>query len=293
MIKILVTGANGQVGQELQVLAQNPAYKAYDFTFANREILPLDNLEKIASFFKDNKFNFCINAAAYTAVDKAESDSDLAYLINSTAVGILAKACHEHGVKLVHISSDYVYHNNENMPMLESAPIEAKGVYAKSKAAGEKEALQYKNVIVIRTSWVYSSFGNNFVKTMLRLGKERPNLNVVFDQIGTPTYAADLAKAMLEIIHQWHNNLAAANAFEQQIYNYSNEGVLSWYDFALSIFELENIPCKVQAIRSAQYPVPAPRPSFSVMDKNKIKTTFALEIPYWKTSLKTCLDLLK
>ena len=293
MIKILVTGSNGQLGQELQVLAASPAYANYNFTFANRQLLPLHDSYQMQFFFDANDFDFCINAAAYTAVDKAESESDLAYLINEKAVDFLANICHKKNIKLVHISSDYVYHNTDNMPILESAKINAQGVYAASKAAGEKKALQFGNAIVLRTSWVYSSFGNNFVKTMLRLGKERQHLNVVYDQIGTPTYAADLAKVILDIIEKWQNKSVDNKAFDKEIYNFSNEGVLSWYDFAQTIFELENIACEVAPIRSNQYPTPAARPSFSVMDKNKIKSTFDIQIPYWKESLKKCLSLLK
>lgn len=313
MIRILVTGATGQVGQELQALAaaqyskeiqgENAKFVAkFEYIFANRSDLALDNIESIKNYFANPDFavDYCINCAAYTAVDKAETEQSSAFATNSDGVGVLAEECEKKGIKLLHISTDYAYHNGQNTPLCEDDATTPKGVYAASKLAGEKKALAAcKNTIIVRTSWVYSSFGGNFVKTMLRLSEQRPALNVVFDQIGAPTYAADLAKALLDIIacieSQKDNSKSDENttfAPFGQVYNYSNEGVTSWYDFARAIFALKNRACEVSPIRSSQYPTPAARPSFSLMDKSKIRQTFGLQIPHWLDSLERCLQLL-
>ena len=309
MIRILVTGATGQVGQELQALAaaqyskeiqgKNGHFLAeFAYIFANRSDLALDNIESIKSYFSNPDFttDYCINCAAYTAVDKAESEQTSAFAANSEGVGVLAKECEKKGIKLLHISTDYAYHNGQNTPLCEDDATTPKGVYAASKLEVEKKALAAcKNTIIVRTSWVYSSFGGNFVKTMLRLSEQRPALNVVFDQIGAPTYAADLAKALLDIIaciESQKNNENSTFAPFGQVYNYSNEGVTSWYDFARAIFALKNRACQVSPIRSSQYPTPAARPSFSLMDKSKIRHSFGLQIPHWLDSLRVCLQLL-
>lgn len=284
--KVLVTGANGQLGSEIQVFSD--LYPQYDFTFANRDTLDLSNLCKLEDYFDDKAFDVIINCAAYTAVDKAESDEDLANTINNRVVSLLAKISKKKSVSLIHVSTDYVFDGKNYRPYIETDVTSPQGVYGRSKCDGENAILSEgpKNTIIIRTSWVYSTFGNNFVKTMLRLGKERDSLGVIFDQVGSPTYAGDLAKVILEIIPQLKNEAP-------EIYHYSNEGVASWYDFAQTIFELSNIQCKVNPIETKEYPTPATRPHYSLLNKTKIKQLFSLEIPYWKDSLKTCLKTLK
>lgn len=286
---ILVTGAKGQLGQELQFLEQQ--YAQYDFFFADRNTLDITNKRSIEELFSKYNFDFCINCAAYTAVDTAESEQEIATLVNKVAVENLAKSCAAHNTRLIHISSDYVYHSeNINRPYQETDVTIPQGVYAKTKLAGDLIALaSSENAIVIRTSWVYSSYGNNFVKTMLRLSEKLDKLNVIFDQIGTPTYARDLAKAILDIIVKIREtNLKNYGG----IYHYSNEGVTSWYDFAIAIFRLKNKAVLVKPIETKDYPTAAKRPHFSLMNKTKIKTTFDLEIPNWERSLKNCLELL-
>lgn len=279
---ILVTGANGQVGQELQALQTDfPDLKVY---FAKRETLDITgDFSSIKKDFPNVKY--IVNAAAYTAVDKAESEAHLAKAINETAVKNLAQYAAKNNIQLIHISSDYVYHTELNRPYIETDVCAPKGIYAQTKLAGDLAALEVNPcAIILRTSWVYSRFGNNFVKTMLRLGKERAQLNVVFDQIGTPTNAADLATAILNIIVQLEAGKKASGVF-----HYSNEGVTSWYDFAKAIFELSNIDCQVFPIESKDYPTPAPRPHFSVLNKQKIKAIFGLEVPHWRERLSGCL----
>ncbi|BDS12558.1 dTDP-4-dehydrorhamnose reductase [Aureispira anguillae] len=283
-MKILVTGANGQVGSELQALATQ--YPIFSFVFVDKDQLDICDAALVAAFFEQTAFDYCINCAAYTAVDKAESDEAMAELINVAGSKNLALACQKHQVRFVQISTDYVYHNSQNTPFKEEDLTSPQSVYGKTKLAGEIVALDNNpETLVIRTSWVYSSFGNNFVKTMLRLGRDRDQLTVIFDQIGSPTYARDLAKAILDIIQQQPSNFRG-------IYHYSNEGVCSWYDFATAIFELEAVDCSVSPIETKDYPTPAQRPPFSLLNKHKIKDTFGLQIPYWRDSLKDCLALL-
>jgi dTDP-4-dehydrorhamnose reductase len=286
---ILVTGSNGQVGQELQFLAsQFPNFK---FLFANREILDISNNTSIEKLFEENNFTYCINCAAYTAVDKAEEEQDLARKINTEAVENLAKACQKFGTQFIHISTDYVYHSETiNRPYREDDTTNPQCVYAATKLEGDLIAIRIlKNAIVLRTSWVYSSFGNNFVKTMIRLGRKLDNLRVIYDQIGTPTYARDLAFGILKIITKIENKEVENYG---GIYHFSNEGVTSWYDFALAIFEEKEIEIAVAPIETKDYPTPAKRPHFSLMNKEKVRSTFGLEIPHWKTALVNCLDLL-
>ncbi len=280
--KILVTGSNGQLGSELKALSSN--YKDYDFTFVDRTALDLSNLCKMEDFFDTKTFDVIINCAAYTAVDKAENDTESANTVNNKGVNLLSKIAKNKGISLIHISTDYVFDGKNFSPYLETDKINPQSVYGKTKSDGEEAILKVgaKNTIIIRTSWVYSSFGNNFVKTMLRLGKEKDELGVIFDQIGTPTYARDLAKSILDIIANLHNEAP-------EIYHYSNEGVCSWYDFAKTIFELSHIQCKVNPIETSQYPTPAQRPYYSLLNKSKIKKHFKLEIPYWKKSLSDCI----
>lgn len=285
MSKILVTGENGQLGSELKKLCSS--YPQYEFTFVDRNVLDLSNLCKLEDYFDNKAFDAIINCAAYTAVDKAQSESELADTINHRAVSLLAKIAKKKNISLIHISTDYVFNGQNYRPYLETDPTDPQGVYGRTKRDGENAILLAapKNTLIIRTSWVYSGFGANFVKTMLRLGKERDSLGVIFDQVGTPTYARDLAKALLDILPQIKNEIP-------EIYHYSNEGVTSWYDFAQAIFELSNISCNVNAITADEYPLPAPRPHYSLLNKTKIKNNFEISIPYWKDSLKECIDLL-
>ena len=254
------------------------------FFFTDSSTVDITDFKKVKEFIETNKINVIINCAAYTAVDKAEDDEVNADKINHLAVKNLASIAKEKNIKLVHISTDYVFDGENFMPYIESDSVNPQGIYGKTKLEGE-EALQKvnpKNSIIIRTSWVYSSFGNNFVKTMLRLGKERDTLGVIFDQIGSPTYARDLAQAILDILPSINNESV-------EVYHYSNEGVCSWYDFAKAIFELSNIECQVNAIETKEYPTPAKRPHYSLLNKAKIKKEFNLSIPYWRYSLKESL----
>lgn len=282
MSKILVTGKNGQLGSEIKEISSS--YTQHEFTFVDRNTLNLSNLCKLEDYFDDKTFDVIINCAAYTAVDKAESDQELANTINHRAVSLLAKIAKKKNMALIHISTDYVFDGKNYRPYIETDPTDPQGIYGRTKRDGENAILDVspKNTIVIRTSWVYSSFGNNFVKTMLRLGKAQDSLGVIFDQVGTPTYARDLAKVILDILPQLKNEVP-------EIYHYSNEGVTSWYDFAQTIFELSNIQCIINPITTDQYPTPVKRPHYSLLDKSRIKNNFEITIPYWRDSLKECL----
>jgi dTDP-4-dehydrorhamnose reductase len=285
---ILITGAQGQLGNEFRFLAFT--HPMFHFIYTDVADLDITKPKAVLNFFNKNKPNFVINCAAYTAVDKAETDVKLATRINVNGARNLAKACEATGATMIHISTDYVYHNNQNTPFKEGDKVSPKGVYAKTKLRGDLAALKFcKHTLVIRTSWVYGVYGHNFVKTMLRLGKERPELNVVFDQIGTPTNARDLARAILKIAQKVENQEVMMDDVHG-VYHYSNEGVTSWYDFTKAIFEIRGIDCKVNPIESSQYPTPAARPPFSVLNKTQIRLVFGLDIPHWKDSLK---DVLK
>lgn len=285
--KILITGANGQLGQEFAFLAAN--FPHFEFTFLSRDELDITSKTDIDAFFLNKNINYCINCAAYTAVDKAENDIKSAESVNITGVKNLGEACAKLNIPFIHFSTDYVYHNNQNTPFVETDNTNPQSIYGKSKLNGEKQLLAiHPQAMIIRTSWVYSTFGHNFVKTMLRLGKERDELSVVFDQIGSPTYARDLAAVVLQILTKNEEKNLPNNTFSG-IYHYSNEGLCSWYDFALAIFEIAQIKCHVLPIESKAYPTPAKRPPFSVLNKTKIKDTFEIEIPHWRESLKKCL----
>ena len=289
-IKILITGANGQVGRELSFLQAE--FEQFDCTILDRKTFDISNNAHVDAIFAKKNFDYVVNTAAYTAVDKAETEVELAENNNAFAVEYLAKACKKANAVLIHLSTDYVYHGSQNTPFVETDAVNPQSVYAATKLKGEELAMQHcPQTMVIRTSWVYSSVGNNFVKTMLRLGAERPELGIVFDQIGTPTYARDLANAIFEIIEKTGKD-AELKSKMYGVFHYSNEGVTSWYDFAKTIFELENMNLKVNPITSAQFPTPAKRPTFSVLNKTKIKTTFGIEIPYWKDSLVECLGII-
>jgi len=285
---LLITGASGQVGQCFQQLAAQ--YPDFQFIFAGSGELDITNQRDVDRFLRNDKIGWVINCAAYTAVDKAESEPDLAKKVNVIGARNLAEACAARGIPLIHLSTDYVYHNRQNTPFREGDPVSPKGVYARTKLAGDRAVLKAHpgGAMVIRTSWVYSAIGNNFLKTMLRLGAERPALHVVFDQIGTPTYAPDLAEAILTIIQKVEMGEVATDAISG-IWHYSNEGVTSWYDFAQAIFDLRKLPCQVRPIETRDYPTPAQRPPFSVLNKGKIKAAFGLEIPHWRKSLECCL----
>jgi dTDP-4-dehydrorhamnose reductase len=280
-MKILVTGANGQLGRELQVLATS--FPALDFLFFDRAALSIADPDAINTFFARERPAYCINCAAYTAVDKAESEKESAFLINADAVGYLATACRNTGARLIHISTDYVFDGHSATPLKEGDPTGPINTYGASKLEGERQAFRNNPhaTLIIRTSWVYSEFGNNFVRTMIRLMKERPSINVVSDQVGSPTYAADLAAAILHIL--------TAPSFIPGLYHYSNEGRISWYEFALAIRELIGSTCEVNPIPTAQYPTPAKRPRFSLLDKSLISATYHLAIPEWQPSLITCI----
>ena len=284
MRKVLVTGCNGQVGSELQDLSGG--YE-YNFYFTDRDSLDITNKEAIEQFVKNNDIDTIINAAAYTAVDKAEEDEKSADRVNHLAVKYLAEVAKANGIKLIHISTDYVFNGKNYRPYVEDDATMPNGVYGMTKLLGEKamQKVNPANSIIIRTSWVYSSYGANFVKTMLRLGKERDSLGVIFDQVGTPTYARDLAKTILEILPKIQNAKVT-------IYHYSNEGVLSWYDFAKEIMRMAKIACEINPIETKEYPTPATRPHYSLLNKSKIKKEFGIIVPYWKDSLDVCLKLM-
>jgi len=281
--KILVTGANGQLGSELRSLSN--LINQYTWIFKDRQELDLSDLQNLSDKIATISPDILINCAAYTAVDKAESEIELADILNHQAVAIIASWTFANDRKFIHVSTDYVFDGTSSIALNEDAPTSPINVYGKTKLVGENACLiENPNSIIIRTSWVYSSFGANFVKTMSRLMKEKDTLNVVNDQIGSPTYAADLARTILDILN--HSNWQAG------IYNYSNEGEVSWYEFALAIQEIGGFDCKVIGICSSQYLTPAKRPAFSFLDKSKIKATYSLIIPDYKESLRKCMELM-
>jgi len=285
--KILVTAITGQLGREIFELT--PMFEGFNFTFLDRMLLDFSDMEAIKNYFETNQFDVIINTAAYTAVDKAEDDEDLAKLINTDAVKKLAEIAKVNATQLIHISTDYVFDGTNYQPYIESDTTNPLGVYGYTKLCGEHAmlAIDPPNSVILRTSWLYSSFGSNFVKTMLRLGEERDELGVIFDQVGTPTYAKDLAAVILNGIY--HSKFISEGC---EIYHYSNEGVASWYDFAQTIFELSNTSCNVNPIETKDYPTLSKRPYYSVLNKAKIKSKLGISIPYWKDSLKECLKII-
>jgi len=282
----IVIGSNGQLGSEIKALSEG---LPIDFKFYDFPEIDITNRAMLLEIIKNDAPKVIVNCAAYTAVDKAETEKDAAFTVNATGVKNLTEVAEAVGAWLIHVSTDYVFDGTSHLPYVETDSTNPQSVYGETKLQGEKNATSYSKGIVIRTAWLYSTFGNNFVKTMLRLGNERESLNVVFDQIGTPTYAHDLAAAILAVANRVNatNDTALAG-----IYHYSNEGVCSWYDFTHEIFDLEKISCKLSPIESKSYPTPAKRPHFSVLNKQKIKATFGIEVPYWKDSLVECLNKL-
>lgn len=277
MKKILVTGANGQLGSELAVLSSE--YPKYEWIFADREKITLNDLDLLSVQLNKINPDVILNCGAYTAVDKAETEKELAFTINYLAVALIAKYAKKNNAKLIHVSTDYVFDGSSSVALKEDAQTNPINIYGESKRAGEIACLKENaDAIILRTSWVYSKFGNNFVKTMQRLMSERESINVVNDQIGSPTYAADLAVAMIVVIE--------SDNWIPGIYNYSNEGEISWYEFAVAIKELGAYTCNVGGIPSSSYPTPAKRPEFSLLDKKKIKETYNVVVPDYKESLK-------
>ncbi len=285
--KILVTGSTGQLGSEIKALSS--AYPELEFVCPNSTELDICNQALLNDFVKDQGFHGIINCAGYTAVDKAEQNAGIAGLVNAKAVGHLVAVSQRYQLKLIHISTDYVFDGTSNRPYTERMPVCPLGVYGKTKRAGEMEILYSPvNAIIIRTSWLYSTFGSNFVNTMLRLGNERDDLSVVYDQVGSPTYARDLAQVCLEIISK-----QGRIDSKGKLYHYSNEGVASWYDFAQALMDMAHIDCKLKPIESKDYPTAAQRPAYSVLNKAKIKADFGIEIPHWRVSLKECMSIIK
>lgn len=277
MKRILVTGANGQLGNALKVLSVG--FLSFKFIYADIDVLDLVDRDAVFAFVETNKIDYILNCAAYTAVDKAEDDQVLCNLVNHIATKNIGEAATKFDVKVIHVSTDYVFDGTNYKPYEETDSTCPVSVYGRTKLAGEKALFEVcPGAIVIRTSWLYSEFGNNFVKTMLRLGEERDKLYVVYDQIGTPTYAGDLASAILTIVD--------TEAFLPGVYHFSNEGVCSWYDFTIRIHQLAGIACRVYPIETKDYPTKAVRPHYSVLNKSKIKSTYQITIPYWEESLK-------
>ena len=282
-MNVLVTGANGQLGNEMQL--QAAAAPQHRWFFTDIEELNITDREAVTAFVRDNAIHIIVNCAAYTAVDRAESDEERALLLNATAPGYLAAAINARGGRLIHISTDYVFDGTAHTPYTEDTLPCPTSAYGRTKLAGEEAVLAANPAtMIIRTAWLYSPFGNNFVKTMLRLGNERTDIGVVFDQIGTPTSARDLATAIITAIN---------NGIKPGTYHFTNEGVTSWYDFTLAIHRIAGITtCHVRPLHTSEYPVPAPRPHYSVLDKTKIKQTYGIEIPHWEDSLRECLQKL-
>ncbi|WP_313366863.1 dTDP-4-dehydrorhamnose reductase [Sphingobacterium mizutaii] len=282
-MKVLITGVGGQLGSELKDLSVQ--YPSYSFKFVDRLELPFDQVNNIKDYLNENNPHIIINCAAYTAVDKAETEQELASLINFKAVKVISDWVKENDRKLIHISTDYVFQGDEREPIKESESTNPINFYGFSKEKGEQAIIESNsNSIIIRTSWVYSTYGHNFVKTMIRLMSERDSISVINDQIGSPTYAKDLAIAIMKIIK--------GDTFSKGIYHYSNEGEISWYEFAKAIQEISGLECEINPIPTQYYPTPAKRPKYSLLDKSKIKATYDVEVPEWKNSLKSMMDKL-
>ncbi len=285
-MKFLVTGANGQLGNELRTLSESPKYSEHTYYFTDVADLDICDEKALFDFFSTHEVDVVINCAAYTAVDKAEEDAALCEKINAMAPQVLAQAAQAHGARVLHVSTDYVFDGTNCRPYLESDPTAPVSVYGRTKLAGEEAVMNFCPLsAVVRTAWLYSTHGNNFVKTMIRLGRERDALNIVADQVGTPTYAADLAEALL---------VMSIKGIEPGVYHYTNEGVASWYDFTVAIHRLAGVEgCKLGPICTEDYPTAAARPAYSLLSKAKIKATYGIEIPHWEESLQKCIQLLE
>ncbi len=286
--KIWITGSNGQLGSELSALAKNVSEAAFIYTDVGE--LDITDLDQVRNFVVEQQPDFLINCAAYTAVDRAEEDAYTAFRVNAYGPRNLALACHEASVRMIHLSTDYVFDGKSTCPYTEESRVNPQSVYGHSKLEGEREVLvNDANAIIIRTAWLYSSYGSNFVKTMLRLASERDSVRVVADQCGTPTYARDLAEAILLVVKK-----TAANPgfWTPGLYHYSNEGVCTWYDFAMAIMEEAGLSCAVIPVATAEFPVIANRPAYSVLSKSKFCNTFGFDVPHWRSSLRECLHLI-
>lgn len=278
MISILITGSNGQLGSQFQRLAAD--YPDFRFVFTDVEELDITDSKAVRSFFQEYSFDFCVNCAGYTAVDQAEDEPEKAFLLNASAVENLAMVCEKNRVRLIHISTDYVFNGEAKQPYKENDPVSPQSVYGFSKLKGEEAVLKYANdAIIMRTAWLCSAFGKNFVKTMVKLGAERPELSVVNDQVGSPTFSADLAKAILKITRKPLDHKTS------EIYHYSSLGNISWYDFAKEIMLKAGLNCRIMPVNTSEYPTKAKRPAYSVLDKSKIRNVFGLDIPEWQMSL--------
>ena len=284
MKTILITGSRGQLGNEMQQASSR--FPVFKFIYTDVDELDICDKVALSAFVKDNAIDVIVNCAAYTAVDKAEDDVELCYKINAEAVGNIGEVASENSVQVVHISTDYVFDGTNYMPYTEDQPVCPATIYGKSKLVGEEALIgACPNAIIIRTAWLYSSFGNNFVKTMIKLGRERDSLSVIFDQIGTPTYAADLADVILNVLN--------CEKIVSGVYHFSDEGVCSWYDFTKAIHRIAAISCDVRPIETKDYVTRTPRPHYSVLNKTKIKNTFGITIPYWEDSLERCIRILQ
>lgn len=285
-MNVLVTGSHGQLGSEIKSLVESTDQKN-TYIFTDIDELDISKSDAVDNFVATHKVECIVNCAAYTAVDKAETDAEQAYFINEHAVKNLVSAAKQHGIKIIHISTDFVFDGSKNTPYTEEDVPSPLSIYGKSKLAGERAIIsQTVDAIIIRTSWLYSVYGNNFVKTIIRHAKEKGVLQVVYDQVGTPTYVKDLAVAIMHILTLPHTIVG------QKLYHYSNEGVASWYDFAQAIVEISSIPCIINPILSSEYKTPAKRPHYSVLDKAKIKNDYGIQIPYWRYSLRTMIQTL-
>ncbi|MDO9154327.1 MAG: dTDP-4-dehydrorhamnose reductase [Paludibacter sp.] len=284
MNRILITGSRGQLGNEMQQAAVR--FPQFTYFYTDVEELDISDKNALEFFVKENRVDVIVNCAAYTAVDKAEDEVELCYEINNEAVRNIAQVAAINHLKVLHISTDYVFDGTNYVPYTEDQPVCPATVYGKSKLAGERSLIENcEQWIIIRTAWLYSSYGNNFVKTMMKLGNERDSLNVIYDQIGTPTYAADLADTILRVL--------SYGTFVPGVYHFSDEGVCSWYDFTKSIHRIAGIKCDVRPIETKDYPTRTPRPHYSVLNKAKIKATFGIAIPHWEESLENCILILK
>ncbi len=288
MKSILITGANGQLGSEIRVLSAQ--LKDFTFFFTDIDNLNITDAAAVDTFFSTHHPAFTVNCAAYTAVDKAEQDREAAFLLNAVSPGILAGACTKYHSRLIHISTDYVFDGTNHKPYREEDETCPLGVYGSTKREGEIRCMDLSSPVILRTSWLYSSFGSNFVKTILKLGREKDSLNVISDQVGTPTYARDLAEAILGIIHRADTQ---PEYWSPGIFHFSNQGACTWYDLAMAVCRLSGLHTKVNAIRSEEYPTFAKRPFYSVLDKSKIRSVYNIPLTYWMDSLEICIRVIK